>query len=125
MARIISSRKTETIEVIPDDGFNGAHRYRARMCAGFVNGKTKYVDATDTIQFVHKHEDGTITPGLPTMNDGKWEESDDDGIFWSEEDFNDSLNKLFGIVTFPELNKGECVEMELICELKVKTEKCE
>ena len=75
MARIISSRKkyvpvkdlvvypskTETIEVIPDDGFNGAHRYRARMCAGFVNGKTKYVDATDTIQFVHKHEDGTIT----------------------------------------------------------------
>ena len=80
MARIISSRKkyvpvkdlvvypskTETIEVIPDDGFNGAHRYRARMCAGFVNGKTKYVDATDTIQFVHKHEDGTITPGVST-----------------------------------------------------------
>ena len=49
-----------TIEVIPDDG---AHRYRAKMCAGFVNGKTKYVDATDTIQFVHKHEDGTVTPG--------------------------------------------------------------
>lgn len=23
----------------------------------------KYVDATDTIQFVHKHEDGTVTPG--------------------------------------------------------------
>lgn len=62
---------------------------------------------------------------LYVMNDGKWEESDDDGIFWSEEDFNDSLNKLFGTVTFPELNKGECVEMELICELKVKTEKCE
>lgn len=53
MARIISSRKKyvpvkdlkvypsnkETIEVIPDDGFNGAHRYRAQMCAGFVNGK--------------------------------------------------------------------------------------
>lgn len=74
MAKIISSRKKyvpvkdlkvypsnkETIEVIPDDG---AHRYRAQMCAGFVNGKTKYVDATDTIQFVHKHEDGTVTPG--------------------------------------------------------------
>lgn len=77
MAKIISSRKKyvpvkdlkvypsnkETIEVIPDDGFNGAHRYRAQMCAGFVNGKTKYVDVTDTIQFVHKHEDGTVTPG--------------------------------------------------------------
>lgn len=58
MAKIISSRKKyvpvkdlkvypsnkETIEVIPDD-CNGAHRYRAQMCAGFVNGKTKYVDA--------------------------------------------------------------------------------
>lgn len=77
MARIISSRKkyvqvkdltvypskTETIEVLPDDGFGGAHKYRARMCAGFVNGKTKYVDATDTIQFVHKKEDGTVIPG--------------------------------------------------------------
>ena len=56
----------------------------------------------------------------PTMNDGKWEESDDDGIFWSEEDFNDSLNKLFGTVAFPELNKGECMEIELVCELKMK-----
>ena len=71
MAKIISSRKKyvpvkdlkvypsnkETIEVLPDDGFNSAHRYRAQMCAGFVNGKTKYVE------FVHKHEDGTVTPG--------------------------------------------------------------
>lgn len=46
MAKIISSRKKyvpvkdlkvypsnkETIEVIPDDGFNGAHRYRAQVC---------------------------------------------------------------------------------------------
>ena len=23
------------------------------------------MDATDTIQFVHKHEDGTVTPGWP------------------------------------------------------------
>lgn len=78
MAKIVSSRKkyvpvkdlkvypskAETIEVIPDDG---AHRYRAQMCAGFVNGKTKYVDTTDTIQFVHKHEDGTVTPGGPLV----------------------------------------------------------
>lgn len=46
--------------------------------------------------------------------------TDDDGIFWSEEDFNDSLNKLFGTVAFPELNKGECMEIELVCELKMK-----
>lgn len=33
---------------------------------------------------------------------------------------NDSLNKLFGTVAFPELNKGECMEIELVCELKMK-----
>ena len=32
----------------------------------------------------------------------------------------DSLNKLFGTVAFPELNKGECMEIELVCELKMK-----
>ena len=37
-----------------------------------------------------------------------------------EGDFNDSLNKLFGTVAFPELNKGECMEIELVCELKMK-----
>ena len=52
-----------TIEVIPEDGFNGAYHYRAKMCAGFVDGKTKYVDTTDTIHFVRKYEDGTVAPG--------------------------------------------------------------
>lgn len=93
MARIISSRKkyvpvkdlvvypskTETIEVIPDDGFNGAHRYRARMCAGFVNGKTKYVDATDTIQFVHKHEDGDE----PIVTGGSSWSGNDNKFLWT------------------------------------------
>lgn len=31
--------------------------------ARIISSRKKYVDATDTIQFVHKHEDGTITPG--------------------------------------------------------------
>lgn len=54
--------------------------------------------------------------------------NDDDILYQGsiiEFEFNDSLNKLFGTIAFPELNKGECVEMELICELKIKTEKCE
>lgn len=42
-----------------------AHRYRARMCAGFNSKKntTEYTDKTDTIQFVQKNEDGTVIPG--------------------------------------------------------------
>ena len=31
----------ETIEVIPDD-CNGAHRYRAQMCAGFDKGPLQF-----------------------------------------------------------------------------------
>lgn len=54
-----------TIEVNPSDGYNGAHRYRARMCVGFDNKAQcpAYVDKTDTIQFVQKNEDGTVIPG--------------------------------------------------------------
>lgn len=54
-----------TIEVIPNDGYEGAHRYRARMCTGFNPDKQNhnYVDKTDTIQFVQKNEDGSIIPG--------------------------------------------------------------
>lgn len=52
-----------TIEVIDTDGYSGAHKYRAKMCTGFSNGKTHYIKETDTIQFVQKNEDGTVTPG--------------------------------------------------------------
>lgn len=88
MARIISSRKkyvpvkdltvypskTETIEVIPDDGFNGAHRYRARMCAGFVNGKTKYVDDVFRDCFIPTttHEKGPLQFEIDEQLDTTW-----------------------------------------------------
>lgn len=54
-----------TIEVIPTDGYEGAHRYRAKMSVGFNKDKNEaeYVDKTDTIQFVQKNEDGSIIPG--------------------------------------------------------------
>lgn len=57
--------KEHTIEVITDDGYNGAHRYRAKMCLGFDQKKqtSVYSDKTDTIQFVQKNEDGSIIPG--------------------------------------------------------------
>lgn len=58
--------KEETIEVLPNDGYEGgAHRYRAKMSFGYDSKKKKnvYSDKTDTIQFVQKNEDGTIIPG--------------------------------------------------------------
>ena len=48
-----------------DDVYGGAHLYSIRNCAGFNDGKTQYMPhGTQEIQFVHKADDGTITPGL-------------------------------------------------------------
>lgn len=41
-------------------------------------------------------------------------------LFWSEEDFNFDFDKLLGTVKFPELNKGERIEMNLQFEFGIK-----
>lgn len=58
-------KKFQPVEVIPNDGYEGAHRYRARMCTGYDSKKqtSTYIDKTDTIQFVQKNEDGSVIPG--------------------------------------------------------------
>lgn len=59
-----------TISVIAEDnemqvGYeNACHKYEIKNCIGFNNGKTEYVDSTQTVQFVQKNNDGTIIPGL-------------------------------------------------------------
>lgn len=47
-----------------NDPYAGSHWYSMQNCNGFSNGSTEYVDSTQTIKFVEKHEDGTMTPGL-------------------------------------------------------------
>ncbi len=50
-----------------DDIYGGAHKYEITNCKGFNNGRTDYDDhyySKQTIQFIHKADDGTITPGL-------------------------------------------------------------
>lgn len=63
---IVFPSKENTIEVIKTDGYDGAHRYRVRHCAGYDGKKCKigYTDRTTTIQFVQKNDDGSIIPGL-------------------------------------------------------------
>jgi hypothetical protein len=41
-----------------------AHRYEIRDCLGYNEGKTQYDDTSQTIQFVHKRDNGTVFPGL-------------------------------------------------------------
>ncbi len=59
----------KTINVFDsNDIYGGAHRYDIVNCKGFNNGKTEYDEepyySRQTIQFIHKADDGTITPGV-------------------------------------------------------------
>lgn len=47
-----------------NDEYGGAHTYQFQNCLGFVDGKTKYADSIQTIQFVRKNADGSVVPGL-------------------------------------------------------------
>lgn len=53
-----------TIKAEDDAIYGGAHRYHINECLGFVDGKTKYVETYQTLQFIQKQDDGTIIPGL-------------------------------------------------------------
>lgn len=54
----------KTITVADDPIYGGAHLYTFSNCLGFTDGKTQYTDSTQSIQFVQKADDGSITPGL-------------------------------------------------------------
>lgn len=61
-------------------------------------------------------------PGIRRQldDDGEWVDPRKEGLFWSEEDFNFDFDKLLGTVKFPELNKGERIEMNLQFEFGIK-----
>lgn len=54
----------KTIGVDNDPIYGGAHHYYITNCRGFNNGKTEYGSDMQDIQFVAKHDDGTITEGV-------------------------------------------------------------
>lgn len=56
-----------TIRVVDDPIYGGAHEYHVAPCIGFNNGETEYLfDPEDAIPipFVHKMDDGVMIPGL-------------------------------------------------------------
>lgn len=53
-----------TIWVEDDANYGGAHQYSAQKSTGFNDGKATYIDEYIGLQFVHKADDGTVTPGL-------------------------------------------------------------
>jgi hypothetical protein len=54
----------KTITVAEDADYGGAHFYTAKNSTGFSDGKAQYVESEQSIQFVQKNVNGSMTPGL-------------------------------------------------------------
>ena len=61
---LVFPSEEQTISVIDDEVYGGAHCYLIRECLGFVDGKTQYTDTQQVVQFVQKNDDGSVVPGL-------------------------------------------------------------
>ena len=61
---IVFPSEENTVSVVPDVDYNGAHRYCFQNSLGFKDGKAEYIPSLQFIQFVQKNEDGTMIPGV-------------------------------------------------------------
>lgn len=62
---VVYPSEIRTIRKTKDAQYGGgAHSYHILNCHGFHEGHTRYGGDCQHIQFVHKADDGTITPGL-------------------------------------------------------------
>lgn len=83
--------------------------------ARIISSRKKYVLVKDLKVYPSNKETIEVIP-----DDGEWVDPRKEGLFWSEEDFNFDFDKLLGTVKFPELNKGERIEMNLQFEFGIK-----
>lgn len=61
---VYPSDKQTVFALKNNDQYGGAHCYLFTNCLGFNNGETQYDVTAQEIQFVQKHDDGSVTPGL-------------------------------------------------------------
>lgn len=54
----------QTIHVVDDPIYGGAHCYSMQHSTGFNDGVATYVDGYTEIQFVQKNDDGSMIPGV-------------------------------------------------------------
>ena len=53
-----------TIQVVNDEKYNGAHKYIIQNSRGYNNDRAEYDDSYTKLNFIQKNEDGTIIPGV-------------------------------------------------------------
>lgn len=83
--------------------------------AKIISSRKKYVPVKNLKVYPSNKETIEVIP-----DDDEWVDPRKEGLFWSEEDFNFDFDKLLGTVKFPELNKGERIEMNLQFEFGIK-----
>jgi hypothetical protein len=64
LSAVVFPSTEDTIMVADDPIYGGGHYYQIQNCKGFNNGKTEYDDSFQSIEFIHKADDGSMTPGL-------------------------------------------------------------
>lgn len=64
LEKTVFPSEEKTVSVMDCQEYGGAHNYTLKNCLGFNDGKTQYDTTEQTIQFVHKADDGIVTPGL-------------------------------------------------------------
>jgi hypothetical protein len=61
---VVYPSSLNTIQVIDDPKYGGAHDYILQNSKGYNNGVAEYDDSKTKIHFVQMNEDGTIIPGV-------------------------------------------------------------
>lgn len=89
--------KNNTVEVLVDDNYSGAHLYRISNCTGFdpETKESKYLHTSQEIQFVQKNDDGSVVPGVQTEQ-----------LLWMLLDRHKKLNERFPDPNYAEFEKG-------------------
>jgi hypothetical protein len=64
LEKTVFPSEEKTVSVMDCTEYGGAHNYTIKNCLGFNDGKTQYDTTEQIIQFVHKANDGKITPGV-------------------------------------------------------------
>lgn len=61
---VVYPSSLNTIQVIDDPKYGGAHNYILQNSKGYNNGVAEYDESTTEIHFIQKNDDGSIIPGV-------------------------------------------------------------
>lgn len=61
---VVYPSSLNSIQVVDDKKYGGAHEYILQNSRGYNNGRAEYDDSKTKIIFIQKNDDGSIIPGI-------------------------------------------------------------